>query len=282
MGKVAIVTDSSACIPDRLVQKYSIQIVPLQIAFGNRVFKDGVDLTQRQFFQMLRNEHLVPTTSSPTPGEFLKHFTNLAPSNEAILCLCPPPALSAIYNAARAAKDTVPDLPVQIIPLPTAASGQGLVVLAAARAAQTGQGLKEVLKIIEDVAPRVRLFGIVDTLEYLRRGGRVAAVSALAASLLSVKPIFRFQDGKADLVATTRTKPRAVERLLKTIANGVKPGALLHLAIFHADAADEAERLKAKLVSSYNCAELLVTEFTPVMGAHTGPGLLGLAFYSES
>ena len=282
MGKVALVTDSSACIPDRLVEKYAIQVVPLQIAFGSRVFRDGVDLTQRQFFQMLRNEHILPTTSSPTPGEFLKRFTTLARSAEAILCLCPPPTLSAIYNAAQAAKDMVPHLPIQIIPLPTAASGQGLVVLAAARAAQAAQSSSEVLKIIEDITPRVRLFGIVDTLEYLRRSGRVAAVSALAASLLSVKPIFYFRDGKADLLTTARTKPRAVERLLKIMADEVKPGALLHLAVFHADAADEADRLKARLASSYNCAELLVTEFTPVMGAHTGPGLLGLAFYSES
>jgi len=281
MGKVAIVTDSSACIPDRLVEKYSIQIVPLQIAFGSRVFRDGVDLSQQQFFQMLRNEHLVPTTSSPTPGEFLKHFTVLARSAEVIICICPPPTLSAIYNAAQTAKDMVPDLPIQIIPLPTAASGQGLVVLAAARAAQAGQDSNKVLETIEDIAPRVRLFGIVDTLEYLRRSGRVAAVSALAASLLSVKPIFRFQDGNADLIATTRTKHRAIERLLKTVADEVKPGALLHLAIFHADAVAEAERLKARLAASYNCAELLVTEFTPVMGAHTGPGLLGLAFYAQ-
>ena len=281
MGKVAIVTDSSACIPDRLVEKYSIQIVPLQIAFGSRVFRDGVDLSQQQFFQMLRNEHLVPTTSSPTPGEFLKHFTVLARSAEVIICICPPPTLSAIYNAAQTAKDMVPDLPIQIIALPTAASGQGLVVLAAARAAQAGQDSNKVLETIEDIAPRVRLFGIVDTLEYLRRSGRVAAVSALAASLLSVKPIFRFQDGNADLIATTRTKHRAIERLLKTVADEVKPGALLHLAIFHADAVAEAERLKARLAASYNCAELLVTEFTPVMGAHTGPGLLGLAFYAQ-
>lgn len=282
MGKVGIVTDSTACIPDHLAKRYSIDVVPLQIAFGSRVFRDGVDLTQRQFFQMLRNENHLPTTSSPAPGEFSEHFASLAPSAEAILCLCPSPHLTAIYNAAQMAKELNPDLPIQVVPLPTAASGQGLVVLAAARAAQAGQTCEQVLKTIEDIAPRVRLFGIVDTLEYLRRSGRVAAVSALAASLLSVKPIFYFQHGRADLLTTARTKPRAVERLLKIMADEVKPDALVHLAVFHADAADEAERLKARLVSHFNCAELMVTEFTPVMGAHTGPGLLGLAFYIES
>lgn len=277
--QVAIVTDSTACIPPSLVEEYGISVVPLTVAFGGRTYRDGVEITPQRFYQMLREGNIVPTTAAPSPGEFREAFLHREAQD--ILCLCPSPKLTGVYGSALVAKESLPSLSIRVLPLPTAAGGQGLAVLAAAGAAAAGQSLAQIMSTLEQITPGIRLYALVDTLDYLRRSGRVNIIPALAASLLDVKPILTLQDGSARLQAVARTKPRALERLLDTMSLEVPPNASLQAMVFHADALEDAQWLQKQVAARFRCAHLMVSEFTPVMGVHTGPGLVGLAFYME-
>jgi DegV family protein with EDD domain len=174
----------------------------------------------------------------------------------------------------------VEEVQVRVIDCGTAAIGQGFVVLEAAKAAAKGASLSEVVRRAEDLIPKVNLFATLDTLEYLHRGGRVPAVAALLTSVLKIKPIIYLKDGEVGLLEKPRTKARAIKRMIEIMGERVG-SRKVHVAVFHTDALKEAERLKSEIEVRFNCEEIFVTEFTPVMGAHTGPGLLGLAFWVE-
>jgi len=162
----------------------------------------------------------------------------------------------------------------------TAAAGQGLVVLATARVAASGGSLTEVIETTKSVMPRVNLFATLDTLHYLVKGGRVPKAASLVNSLLQIKPIFTVSDGEARPVTNARTTAGAIKHILKIMEQKIVKGQPLHVAVMQADALDRAIVLRDEIVSQFNCAELFITEFTPVMGVHTGPGVIGVAFYS--
>jgi len=174
----------------------------------------------------------------------------------------------------------VAEVPVHIVDTGTAVMAQGFVVLAAARAAQAGRTLDQVVQAAKAMMARVHLLAVQDRLDYLARSGRVPNVIALVGSALRIVPIFAIRHGEVSVVGQARTKPRAVQAMLEQMVAraGNRP---VHAAVFHADVPDEAEELRAKIATRFDCVGLFVTEFTPVMGAHTGPGLLGVAFYTE-
>ena len=164
----------------------------------------------------------------------------------------------------------------------TAAAGQGLVALAAAEATTTDKNLKEVKETAEQIMGRVNLFATLDTLHYLARSGRVPQVAALVNSILQIKPVFTLNHASAHTVALPRTIKSAMKRILKLMEQNMVSGETLHAIVMHADAIDNAIVLRNHIASQFNCVELFITECTPVMGVHTGPGLLGVAFYDES
>ena len=182
--------------------------------------------------------------------------------------------------AMEMAKTAQPNLVIEVLEGTTAAAGQGLVALAAARAAASGRNLNEVMETAKNIMYRVNLLATLDTLHYLVKGGRVPQAAALVNSLLKIKPIFTLNHGDAHTVALPRTIPSAIKRMLKIMEQKVVKGQPLHVAVMHADALDKAVALRNRIASQFNCTELFITEFTPVMGVHTGPGLLGIAFYS--
>jgi len=177
-------------------------------------------------------------------------------------------------------KTSLPESVIEVLDCTTAAAGQGLVTLAAARAAALGKTLNEVVATAKSVMSRVNLFATLDTLHYLAKSGRVPQAAALVNSLLKIKPIFTLNHSGAHTVALPRTVPSALKRMLKLMEQNAVKGQPLHVAVMHADALDKAIILKNKISSQFDCTELFITEFTPVMGAHTGPGLFGVAFYS--
>jgi DegV family protein with EDD domain len=183
--------------------------------------------------------------------------------------------------AAEMAKTALPDVVIEVLDCGTAAAAQGLVVLAAARTAASGRNMTEVVESARSVMTRVNLFGMLDTLYYLVKGGRVPKAAALANSLLKIKPIFSLEQGEAHTVALPRTTRSAVKRMLKLMKERRGKRQPLHVAVMHADAVAEALTLRNRIASQFDCAELFITEFTPVMGVHTGPGLIGVAFYSD-
>ena len=189
-----------------------------------------------------------------------------------------------MFNSARVAvkmaKEALPSVAIEVLECTTAAAGQGLVALAAAREAALGKSLTEVVDTARRVMHRVELFASLDTLHYLVKGGRVPKAAALVNSLLHIKPIFTVNGGDAHTVALPRSIDSAMKQILKIMKKKIGEGQPVRVAVMHADALDQAIELRERVSSQFNCVELFITEFTPVMGVHTGPGVIGVAFYS--
>jgi len=284
MKKVAIVTDTTACVPGEQVAKYDIEVVPVQIIFEDKAHRNGIDMSPTSFYILLRQVKQLPTTSSPSSGHYLEAYTKASQKAESILCITNPSKFSAMFDSALVAKEmaktALSDVMIEVLDCTTAAAGQGLVALAAAKAAASGRDLNEVTETAKNIMHRVNLFATLDTLNYLVKGGRVPQAAALVNSLLKIKPIFTLNHAEARTVALPRTIPSAMKRMLKMMEQTVVKGQPFHVAVMHADALDKAIALRNRIASQFDCAELFITEFTPVMGVHTGPGLLGIAFYT--
>ncbi len=283
MARVAIVTDSTACLPKDIVHRHGIVVVPVEIIFGGRVYRDGVD-DPGDFYALLRDSPRSPTTSPSSPGTYLEAYRLAGKQADEVLCITVSSSVSGMYNSARQAAElargALPGVRIGVMDSRAAAMAQGFVVLEAARAAER-QDLAGVTRVAESAVQRVTLVCFVDTLRYLARSGRVPRAAAWAASLLQLKPVVRMRQGNIELLARTRTRARAMERVLDLVAKdvGSRP---VDLAIVHADAAEDAEVLRSEAMSRLCCRELYITPFTPVMASHTGPGLLGLAYHVPS
>jgi len=279
MSKIAIVADSSVCLPDELINKYGVHIIPTIVSKGQEFFRDGVDVTRQQVYRWLREGYRLGT-SQPSVGEFMQVFKELSKKAEAIISIVLTGDLSGTYNSAVGAAKMLADIPIQVIDSRTLSMAHGFVVLTAARAIEAGNSLAEVVERAKAMVPKVNLLAALETLEYAHRSGRVPGIAALAGSLLKICPILEVKDNQIKVFATVRTKRRALERLLEEAKRRVGESPA-HVAIIHGDVREEAERLKERLVQRFNLAELYMAEIPAVLGVHAGPGALGLAFYKE-
>lgn len=280
MDKAVVVTDSSASIPANLVRELDIRIVPILLIMGGHTFRDGQDISAEEVYDWIRSDKPPPTTGSPSTADFVRIYSAAAATAVGIASIHISPELSGIYNAARVASRQFSHVPIRVVDCRTAAMGQGFAVLEAARAAAAGADLETVVARAEEVSARMNLLATIDTLEYLHRGGRIGGPAALLGTVLQIKPVLCVTDGRVELFARPRTKARAVWTMLEQIGHAAQMGAL-HVAILHADAQSEAQQLAEEVVHRFNCVELYVTPLTPVMGAHTGPGVLGVAYYVD-
>jgi fatty acid kinase fatty acid binding subunit len=271
MKRVVVVTDSSATVPQDLVQQLDIRVVPILLNLNGHSYRDGVDLTPAEFYDLLRSSRHIPTTSAPSLGDFLRVYAAAAREASGIV---------AIHNTAMLASQLIDGVPIHVVDSRSATMAQGFVVLEAARAAAAGADLEAVIARAEEVAAKVQLFATLETLEYLHRGGRIGGAAALLGSALQIKPILYLVDGQVQPFAKPRTRHKAIQCMLQSMEEqvGDRP---IHAAVMHAGAAEEAEDLRQQVAERFVCIEMYVTEFTPVMGAHTGPGLLGVAFYVD-
>jgi len=227
----------------------------------------------------------MPTSSTSSPEPYLEAFRRAGGRASSILCFTEPSRFSAMYQAARVAADIamteLPDVKIEVVECTTAAAGQGLVALAAAEEAAADRPLDDVIFTARNIMSRVHLFAALDTLQYLVRSGRVPQAAALVNSILSIKPIFTLVDSEAHTVALPRSMKSALERISKLMESVAAKSQPLHAAVMHADAPDQADDLKRRITARFTCRDIFITEFTPVMGVHTGPGLVGVAFYGE-
>ncbi len=278
MRKVAVVTDSAANLPTELVDQYHICVVPLWLHLGEQLYRDEVDITAEEFYRRLRGGKGPFSTSQPPVGEFVEVYRRLAEQAQAIVSIHLPKRLSGTLSSALAAARQVSSLPIQVVDSGSAGMGQGFVVLAAARLAAAGASLAEVMEKVHGTIPKVQLLAILDTLEYVVRGGRLSVAADLLRPALRVKPMLSLQAGRLRMLGLARGRAGAVHRLLEVMAERTH-GDSLHAAVLHADALEEAERLRQAVAERFHCLELYLTTLTPVMGAHSGPGTLGVTFY---
>jgi DegV family protein with EDD domain len=201
-----------------------------------------------------------------------------------VLCITEPVKFSGMFNSAKLAANQVlqthPTSSIEVLECRSAAAGQGLVAISAARQAASGRNLSQVLHGAKKVMDRLHLYAAIDTLHYLVKGGRVPKAAQIANSFLKIKPIFTVKDGDAHTVALPRTMEHATSEIFALIGRKLDPSEPLHLAVMHAANLDAAKKLKQRIVDKYDGVEVFITEFTPVMGVHTGPGLIGVAFYN--
>ncbi len=281
MNRVAIVTESSSNLPPEVVEEYGIHVLPLKVIWEEKVFRDGVDLTPQEFYSRLRMDHYMPTTAAFSPSEFLETFRSLAQEHEAIVAILLSQDLTGSVEAAQIASQMAPTLPVHIVDSRTAAMAQGFIVLEAARAAAAGATAEQVVARAQEMIPRVQFLATLETLEYLRRGGRIGTAAAFLGSMLQMKPIVGIPPAHGTVVgvARPRTWKRAVEQMLDLMgeAVGERP---VHVAVSHGDQEEEAHALAEELRRRFDVRELYITYFTAVMGAHAGPALC-VAFYAD-
>ena len=282
--KVAIVVDSAASLPPRFSENDGIYIVPMTVTLDGESYRDGIDISAAEFYRRLRNSSSPPTTSAPAPTAFLDAFRLASKEREAILCVTAGDRFSASLDlaasAAEQARALFPSVEIRILDSQAAAGSQALAALEAWRAAQQGATLARAEMNAVRVIERVSLLAFVDTLRYLRRSGRVPMAAHIGASLLRIKPLFKLQRSEITTLARLRTRRAGIRRMLELMKGEAGAGAL-HAAVMHADAPQDAESIRQSIEADFDCAELYISEFTPAMGAHIGPGLLGIAFWSS-
>jgi DegV family protein with EDD domain len=267
-------------LPERLARDLDIRVVPIILTFGNRSYRDGVDMSPSDFYKVLRASEEIPTTAAPSVGHFVRVYEEALATAESVVAVHVARQLTSVCRSAEMAAATIGSGRVRVVDSRSATMAQGFVALAAARAGRAGADLETVVSRAEEVRSRVRFFAFLETLEYLRRGGRVGAAAALMGNALQMKPIVHIVDGQVALLARPRTRRNATQTMLDIMAGDVADQPV-HVAVLHADSLEEAHRLSRRVEEDFNCLELHVTELTPVMGTHTGPGLLGLAYYVE-
>jgi DegV family protein with EDD domain len=284
MGRVAIVADSSACLPRELIEAHRIALVPLGLTIDGELFEDG-SLSNGELFRRLAASRGGAQTASSPPGAFLDAFARERDTGAAsVLCLTLSAGYSGTYgaavDAANLAQDALPGLDVRVVDTGGLAMAHGFAVLGAARVAEASGCLDEAAAAARRIGQAGQMLGALDTLRYLVKGGRVPWVVAWAASLLRIKPVLAFEHGSAKSIGRPRTWAAARERMLRRLSD-VARGDGLHAAVMHVDAPDRAKELAGDVQARFHPVELLVSEFTSVMAAHTGPGFVGLAYYLD-
>jgi DegV family protein with EDD domain len=282
--RVAVVVDSAASLPAWALDDPLLHVVPMQLVVAGRTYLDGEELSPTEFYRMQRGLSDAPTTAAPSPQSYMAAFEEAGRRSSSILCLCVARRYSAAHDSAllavRQAQESLPDVQIAALDSGSAAGGEGLIAVEALGVAGQGVDLGEVVKAARQVAERVSLVAFLDTLYYVWKGGRVPRIAYAGASLLGLKPMFELTGGGVNAIGRPRTRARALRRLVEAMRKRV--GDLpVHACVMHGDCPSDAEELRGVLESEFECLELYVSEFTPVMGAHTGPGLLGLAFWAQ-
>jgi len=280
-ARVAVVTDSTAYLPPDLVQKHALHVIPQILNWEGRSMIDGVDIRPSEFYERLKTAQEMPTTSQPSAGQFFEFFSQVAETAESIVGIFISEHLSGTLTSARAAVEMMKGCPVEIVDSRSTSMGLGFIALAAARAAQEGLSITEVVRVARKMVPGMRVLFVVDTLEFLHRGGRIGGAQRLLGSALSIKPVLHLKDGRIEPLQSVRTKRKAIEAMLAHAQSETQGKRVLHAAVLDASAPEEARAVQDEVVKRLHPEELVRAELSPVIGTHTGPGMVGIAYYAE-
>ncbi|WKZ38066.1 MAG: DegV family protein [Anaerolineales bacterium] len=280
MSKIAIVTDSTSFLPEAYVRKYNITVAPQVLIWGEETFRDGVDIQPAEFYTRLKTAKTMPSTSQVSPASMQAIFKPLVEQGFEVLGLFVSSKLSGTIPSAMQARDAMETAGSKVTIVDSLATSMALslIVLAAARAAEQGGTLKECLAAAESTRSNTGLFFAVDTLEFLHRGGRIGGAQRFIGSALNLKPILALKDGRVEGVERIRTKSKAHDRVLELVAENVQGKSNIRIAALHANASEDAKTLLDRAAQQSNPVETIFAEVSPVVGTHTGPGTIGLAF----
>jgi DegV family protein with EDD domain len=283
MSKVAVVTDSVACIPENLLNDLKIHTIPFYIHRGSEALLDLVNIGRETFYKWLPTTNVLPKTANPGPGDYLAKYTELAAKGfKEIVSVQITSAGSGAYRAAMAAKqllrESIPEIKLDVIDTLNASMCQGWMAIEAARAALADASLEDIGRIVRGMMPKTRFFHTTDTLNYLYMGGRIGKAKHLLASLLDIKPIISMEDGIIVSLGQARTRSKVYQLMVEKLEQ-IAGNSAMKVAYIHAAAREEAEKLKSLVESRVEVIESLITEFTPALGVHTGPGTVGLCYY---
>ena len=276
--KVAVVTDSSPYLPANLIDKYQIHVVPLTVIWGEECLADGVDITPVQFYKRLNGARKMPSTSQPSVADFLKIYQDLHRQGFQILSILISAKLSGTVSSATQARELLPEAEIEIIDSRSVAMGCGFQVLAAAEAAQQGASLAECRRKALQARSQSGVVFVLDTLEFLHRGGRIGGAKRFFGTLLKVKPVLAIEEGVVVSVDQVRTHQKALDRVVEIIVEQARDQQDLRLATLHANNPEPAQFILQKAENLLSPSMVIHSEVSPVIGTHAGPGAVGLAY----
>ena len=279
---VMIITDSSAYIPANLVAQYPIQVIPLTLTWDGQAYRDGVDIHADEFYQRLSTSSTLPHTSQLSAQEVTSNVQALLGKGYDVLVMPISSGISGTYQTAVSALQNAPQGRVEVLDTQLVCMALGFQVLAAARAAAAGADLSSCRRIAQAAYSHVGAYGVVDTLKFLAAGGRINTAARLLGSAISLKPILQFRNGKVELAGSAISSRKAIARMLEMVEKDMGDRTPVRISVFHALAKGPAEDLIAVAQQRFSPVETILTEFSPVVGAHVGPGTLAVAFHAGS
>jgi len=272
---VKVVTDSTSDIPAQLVQELGITVVPTYVVFGNKSYRDRVDITEDELYEKLVHDSVHPTTSIPSPQDFADVYSKLANETDEIISIHVTSKESGLYNSALMGKELVKKkCHIEVVDSQLVAMACGIPVIAAAKAAQAGANLERVADVVRKSIPKIHLMIFVDTLKYVVRGGRLAKPYGLLGSVLKVRPLLTLREGKLVLTGVARTRDKAIQRLYDFVMDFPQ---ISEIALSYSTDQDDAEALAERIKAELPNVPLYLTRIGPVLGTHAGPGAMGVA-----
>ena len=284
MSKVRIITDSTSCLPEEVMKEYDIQIVPVGLSINGKAYKDGIDISPNEFWKLFKEAKEMPTTSTPSPGDFAATFSELAKITNDIVCILVSKGLSATNEASVQAREmvktTCPNPNIEIINSKTSTGALGFIALEAARAAKAGRSLAEVIQVTQEMIPKVKFITAMNTMRYLIKTGR-APKAAYVGEVFQVKPIIGMVSGTGLVESLGRVngKKKAIVRLAEMMEEYIDVKEPVYLMVHYTDSIEAGEELKDLVTSRLNCKEIYFTPYSSVMASATGP-VVAVAFYS--
>jgi DegV family protein with EDD domain len=273
----AVVTDSASDISKEYSEKYNIFVVPLYIQYNGQEFKDGIDIQSEKIYLLQKEKKAVFMSSSPSPKDFIDVYEKLLEEYEKIISIHLSSKLSAVIKSAKIALDLLrAEDRITIFDSLSGTMGTGFMSLAAAKAIEKGYSIEETIEILEFLRDNTRLYGTIDTLKYLRRSGRVPAIAWIATGVLRIKPLLGITNGVVEMIGLTVTRWGSLQEITRRVIQQFKNEKWVFISVIHTLCKQEAKRILKRLQISLNCVVASIVDCTPVVGAHTGPGLIGI------
>lgn len=276
---VKIVTDSTSDLPKQIAEQYGISVVPLKVLFGDEEYRDGIDLTNEEFYTKMARQKELPTTAQVNPGEFEEEFSKHLDNGDDVIGIFISSKLSGTYSSAVMAKEILNKGRIYVIDSKSATFGLGLLVIEAAEMAAQGIDAEEIYQRIEILKDQVVFYGVIDTLEYLKKGGRLSATSAIAGSILGIKPIISLIDGAVAVIGKARGRKKAFLWMMGDLKENHVDLNGKRICIAHAMAPEGIKELKQLILHQHKPKELVEFSLGPVIGTHAGPGCIGFSCY---